>query len=1197
MSFHCRSRQAAHPCKWLAFLGLFTVAICSRPGLSATNPLTASQAHWLVSSTQPACAAGQNDHGELGDGTAVNRFTPVPAVDSSFTQVSTSWFHSLGLKSDGTVWAWGYNGNGELGNGTTFESPTPVPVPGLSGVIAVAAGQWHSLALKKDGTVWAWGLNGNGRLGNGTTNSSTTPVQVINLTGVTAIAAGQSHSLALTSNGMVWGWGYNGFGQLGNGIYSDEPSPVQVTALNNVSMIAAGANHSLSLKNDGTVWTWGYNGQGQLGDGDTNSSPTIVRASNLTGVSSIAGGDNHSLASKSDGTVWAWGYNASGQLGNGTLTQELTPTEVPNFGGAIGVAGGTSFSVVLKNNGTIWAWGDNTYGQLADGSTTASVVPVQSSACPAPYTNPTPAASLSKRVSASQYFSLAVENDGSVEGFGQNVDGQLGDGTTINRSSPVKAAGLSSIIGVAAGWHHSLAVRSDGTVWAWGYNGNGELGTGSTSSSPTPLQIPGLKGFIAVAAGQWHSLGLKNDGTVWAWGFNGNGRLGDGSTTGRLVPVQVIGLTGIVAIAAGESHSLALKNDGTVWSWGYNGSGQLGNGTTVDQTSAVQVALLDGVTGIAGGANHSLATLKTGGTVWAWGYNGNGELGDGSFVSRPYIVRASGLTNVSDVAGGDYYSLAVKTDGTVWAFGSNNDGELGNGSTVSTSVPVPASNLNGVLTVAAGTAHSVALEADGTISAWGLNSFGEFGQPSPASTTVPISTSVAGLGPFYRLSASASPSDGGTIRANPSSSDGYYQVNTRVCLSVSANPGYTFSGWSGTPLDGAGCLTLTANASVQAHFTQGLNALRFVPVTPCRIADTRDPNGPFGGPALSAGSTRDFTVPHSACNIPAGALAFSLNVTVIPVAHLQYLTVWPAGQQQPDVSTLNSFDGRIKANAAVLPAGNSGAVSVYATDATNVILDIDGYFVSKTSNASALGFYPVKPCRIADTRSGSGPLGPPALVAGEDRTFPILSSACGLPASAKAYSLNFTVVPKKHLGFLTVWPAGENQPNVSTLNAPTGAVTANAAIVPAGSSGSVDVFASDDTDLIVDVNGYFAAPAAGALSLYNLTPCRVLDTRNPPGSKPFAGTKTVNVTAVTACAVPAAAQAMVFNATVVPPGPLDYLTLWAAGQTEPVVSTLNALDGAVTSNLAIVPAKNGSIDAFASNPTQLILDISSYFAP
>ena len=216
--------------------------------------------------------------------------------------------------------------------------------------------------------------------------------------------------------------------------------------------------------------------------------------------------------------------------------------------------------------------------------------------------------------------------------------------------------------------------------------------------------------------------------------------------------------------------------------------------------------------------------------------------------------------------------------------------------------------------------------------------------------------------------------------------------------------------------------------------------------------------------------------------------------------------------------------------------------------------------------------------------------------AATSRGFPVQSSACGIPAAAKAYSLNITAVPHVGLGYLSMWPTGQAQPVVSTLNASTGAVTANAAIVPAGTGGEVSIYVSNDADVILDVNGYFAAPASGGLSLYTVTPCRVLDTRNAAGT--FQGVLLVPVE-TSACAPPATAQAYVLNATVVPPAGegLGYLSLWPAGVGQPVVSTLNADDGAITSNMAIVPTTNGSIDAYASNPTNLILDISSYFAP
>ena len=333
----------------------------------------------------------------------------------------------------------------------------------------------------------------------------------------------------------------------------------------------------------------------------------------------------------------------------------------------------------------------------------------------------------------------------------------------------------------------------------------------------------------------------------------------------------------------------------------------------------------------------------------------------------------------------------------------------------------------------------------------------------------------------------------------------------------------------------------------------GANAapLQFVPLTPCRVADTRGPNGPFGGPPIQGGTYRSFALPQGACNIPASGVAYSLNVTVVPHGRLDYLTIWPTGEAQPTVSTMNSLDGRVKANAAVVAAGYQGAVSVYVSDTTDVILDIDGYFA--TPGQSTLAFYP-SPCRIVDTRGANGDLGGPFLGGNQERAFPVLESSC-IPTgiTPTAYSLNMTAVPHpahQRLGYLSVWPAGQQQPVVSTLNNPTGTIVANAAIVPAGTNGAIAVYPNNDTDLLIDTNGYFAAPASGGLSLYTVAPCRVIDTRNVGNGQPFQGELTVNVVA-SACAPSSAAQAYVFNATVVPPAGLGYLTLWPDGENQP----------------------------------------------
>ncbi len=365
--------------------------------------------------------------------------------------------------------------------------------------------------------------------------------------------------------------------------------------------------------------------------------------------------------------------------------------------------------------------------------------------------------------------------------------------------------------------------------------------------------------------------------------------------------------------------------------------------------------------------------------------------------------------------------------------------------------------------------------------------------------------------------------------------------------------------------------------------------MQYVPVTPCRVVDTRNTGLPIQG-----GTFQSFPIQDSGsgqhCGIPSSAAAYSLNVAVVPQGPLGYLTVWPAGGPQPVVATLNSLDGRVKSNAAIVGAGigGAGSISVFASNTTDLVLDIDGYFTSPGN--SALAFYPITPCRVLDTRNGGQ-----YLVGGQTYTYQV-GGVCSLAMGATAYSLNFTAVPHQPLGYLTAWPTGQQRPVAATLNAPTGTVTANASLIEAGDGGQINVYTSNDTDLVIDANGYFAPAGQGSnpLSLYSVPPCRVLDTRNGNGA--FVGELTVDVID-SGCVPPNAPQAYVFNATVVPSGPLGYLTLWENGIDQPGVATLNAVDGAVTSNMAIVSTADGFIDAYASNLTQLVLDISSYFAP
>ena len=384
--------------------------------------------------------------------------------------------------------------------------------------------------------------------------------------------------------------------------------------------------------------------------------------------------------------------------------------------------------------------------------------------------------------------------------------------------------------------------------------------------------------------------------------------------------------------------------------------------------------------------------------------------------------------------------------------------------------------------------------------------------------------------------------------------------------------------------------------------------LQFYPVTPCRVADTRSyggKGGAFGPPSMAGETPRSFPVTSATCGIPSTAVAYSLNVTAVPFGYLGYLSVWSTGQPVPATSLLNSWNGAVVSNAAIIPAGTEGSISMMVSDPSDVFFDINGYFAP--SQPSGLQFYPVTPCRLVDTRSDegkAGAFGPPSLSGGATRAFPVTASPCGIPSNALAYSLNLTALPYGYLGFLTASPAGQPFPGTSTLNSWGGTVVASATVVPAGLGGAINIYSSDRTDVILDINGYFAPPQPSGLQFYAVAPCRVADTRSGGGKTGAFGPPSIvgwsaRALPVTSspCGVPANAQAYVLNITVVPHSYLGFLTVWPGGQPFPVVSTLNSWNGTAVANTAIVSAGvGGAIDILASDQTDIIVDIYGYLA-
>jgi alpha-tubulin suppressor-like RCC1 family protein len=347
--------------------------------------------------------------------------------------------------------------------------------------------------------------------------------------------------------------------------------------------------------------------------------------------------------------------------------------------------------------------------------------------------------------------------------WGDNETGALGDPAVGGRAQYGGVSGLSNgVAQVAAGAFHGLAVTSLGTVWAWGYNGWGELGNGTLTGSSIPVQVPGLTGVVQVAAGVAHSLALRSDGTVWAWGFNQDGQVGNGSVGGvRPSPVQVTGLTGVTKIAAGGGFSLALRSDGTVWAWGYNGDGELGNGTTasspvpVKVTGLSRVYVTDIAAGLGGSAlattNNGIAALES---VWVWGANDSGQLGDGTLIHHlaPELVTGINTRYIASIAAGQRFSVVLGTDGSVWGWGADDSGQLGNTPTASPVLrPVRTLTNSGLTQLSAGQDHVLALESNGTALAWGGNSAGQLGDGGTAGSSGPVP--VSGLAGASQVSA------------------------------------------------------------------------------------------------------------------------------------------------------------------------------------------------------------------------------------------------------------------------------------------------------------------------------------------------------------------------------------------------------------------------------------------------------------
>lgn len=682
-------------------------------------------------------AWGANDVGQLGAVT-LDAFSNVPVEipGGPWRMVSARGDHTVAVKTDGTLWAWGDNfygqvGNGQSGTGIQQATPTQLIVTDQSGaaisVETVAAGTFHTLAIADDGSLWAWGRNESGQLGDGTAQRDV-PTRIGIDTDWLAIDAGAAHSAGVrgdrlnrAAGGTLWAWGDNGSDQLGDSTGTASSSPFQVGADADWANVYLGEQHTMASKTDQTLWGWGHNMHGELGlgqSGDTQPSEPTLLGGAISQTWLVAdSGFHHSVMLTADGHLWTTGANLFGQIGDGTSASKAAPVRA---GGAstgwqgaklaAGAAHNAAIKVVAQTGdqppisyGTLWAWGNNAFGQLGDGTQADRDLPIQIGAD-----------ATWRQVAVGGLHTVGIKTDGTLWTWGDNSMGQLGVGSQTEWSATPtevpKPSASDPWVGVAAGAFHTVAITRNGNLWAWGANGNGQLG-----SIPSPALAPPYPpeflpvlinnpadpvAWINVTAGGDHTLAIKREFpapgiaifTLWGWGDNFFGQVGDGSFTDRTEPTRITMDVSTATLTpdwqslfAGGFHNLGLKGTGELWGWGDNFFGQVGAVAPAGQDTVGAPMRVDSATtwrSLSGGTAHS-AGVKSNGTLWTWGSNEFGQLGDSDRTvdSAPHLLEPTAQVGLeilwSTVSAGYGHTIASKTDGTLWAWGRNDAGQLG----------------------------------------------------------------------------------------------------------------------------------------------------------------------------------------------------------------------------------------------------------------------------------------------------------------------------------------------------------------------------------------------------------------------------------------------------------------------------------------------------------------------------------------
>jgi alpha-tubulin suppressor-like RCC1 family protein len=764
----------------------------------------------IISSTATTCGIttanaaycwGDNSNGEVGDGSTSHRLTPTP-VSGSYTwaSISVGAQDVCGVTTSGAGYCWGYNTDGENGNGSTAQHTSPVPVSGGYTWASISVGTFMACGVTTANAGYCWGYNSSGQLGNGGTSSSSTPTAISGGYSWSAISAGQTDTCGVTTSGVGYCWGANTVGEDGNGSSSQQNSPALVGGSHTWSQIQSGSATTCGVTTSNVGYCWGWNNSGQVGDNSTStrSSPVAVYGNlsivSLT-VSHDTSSDATSCALTTGGIAYCWGYNNNGQVGDRTTTQRTIPYSVVwvNVNTSATTAPGGEYNCAIRNGGVAYCWGENEYGQLGIGSLDFVAQPAQVSGGHV-WTN----IYVGPDYGNEDPMTCGITNTGAGYCWGDNSDGEVGDGTTINRTTPTLIAGGYSWKTLSVGWEDVCGITTTGAGYCWGGNyvgevgnssvtgvqstptaidgsytwaqidvgdefacgvtvgGNGycwgdgtqgELGDNSTGDVNTPTALSGTHTWAQISAGEVTGCGVTTSGCAFCWGNSDYGELGNGSTTGSLVPTAVSGSYTWSQVNVANSEVCGLTTDGSGYCWGFNGTGGIGDGTTSQRTSPTPVSggLVFQSLLPATGPNGGMACgLTVGGAEYCWGYNDRYQLGDTTSVERdlPVAVVWPSADTVTSIGPGGQTNCSIR-NGAAYCWGDNTYGELGDGTNTNRTVPTLVSggymwaSISSQFNSNNNFATTCGITISGTGYCWGSNESGEVGDGTTNQRTVP----------------------------------------------------------------------------------------------------------------------------------------------------------------------------------------------------------------------------------------------------------------------------------------------------------------------------------------------------------------------------------------------------------------------------------------------------------------------------